>query len=138
EVAAMGIPIVYLSAGPQNIRSHNREFLAQLPEGVLLDNPKMTPVDALPKNGLRARRQGNFKSGTLGELQQTFPNAKLFGLGDDKYGDARAYTRAGATAYIRDVASHDANLPANFDGTKVADYSAEFREQVTSDLRAAL
>lgn len=138
DVAAMGVPIVYLSAAADRIRAHNREFLSQLPEGVLLDNPNFTAVDMLPKNGLRARRQGNFKSTALGELLQTFPNAKLFGLGDDKYGDAAAYTRAGATTYIRDVLPHDANLPANFDGTRVNAYTADFREQVKSDLRAAL
>lgn len=138
EVAELGVPIVYLSAAAERIRAHNREFLAQLPPGVLLDNATARPVDALPNNGFRARRQSNYKSSTLAELQQVFPNAKLFGLGDDKYGDAMAYTRAGAVAYIRDVASHDANLPANFEGTRVTAYTPEFREQVKRDLSGAI
>jgi hypothetical protein len=55
-----------------------------------------------PRNRDQAKSQGDSKAQRLAELKATFPNAKIFALGDDKYGDARAY--------IRDVREGDANI----------------------------
>lgn len=136
-VAKQGIPIVYLSAGSDKMRALNTRFLEQFPPGVLLDRTSMGLGDLLPTNSHQADVQGEYKTRVLNELKSTFPNAQLFGLGDDKYGDATAYTRAGATAYIHDVPKHD-NLPADFHGIETKNYSSEFIQKVSVDLQAAV
>lgn len=137
-VAAKGVPIIYLSAGPDRIRSQNEAFLAQLPKGVLLDRPETSVVDLIPFNNFQAQRQGDYKAAVLGDLKQTYPNAQLFGLGDDKVGDAMAYTRQNVTAYIHDVRAGDDNIPADFHGVQTKDYDTKFISKVSSDLQAAI
>ncbi len=136
--AKLGIPIIYLSAGPDRIRSANLDFLSQLPPGILLDRDDAGIRDLDPRNEEQARMQGFYKAKVLGELRQTFPEAKLFGFGDDKFGDASAYTRQGATAFIHDVRPGNDNLPADFDGTMVKDYDAAFIKQLTASLQKAV
>lgn len=138
EVAARGVPVVYLSAGPSRIASLNDEFLAQLPPGVLLARSSLAPSDLDLRNRSQARTQGDFKTARLAELRAAFPKAQLIGLGDDKYGDAIAYTRAGATAFIRDVRPGDDNLPAGFAGTQTRAYDAAFRARVLAAVDGAI
>jgi Uncharacterized conserved protein (DUF2183) len=95
SVAAMGIPIVYLSAAPSQLHSVNERFLKQLPPGVLLDHPRYTATNLLPGHAHQAAVQGAYKANVLRELQATFPQARFYELGDDKYGDARAYNELG-------------------------------------------
>ncbi len=137
-VAAKGVPIIYLSAGPQRIGTLNDDFLAQLPDGALLARGKMDLLGFSPFNSDQAQSQGDYKAQRLAELRRTFPNAKIFGFGDDKYGDANAYAAAGATAYIHDVRPGDDNIPKNFQGTITADYTPDFRAKVLGDLDAAI
>lgn len=137
-VAAKGVPIIYLSAGPDRIRSQNEAFLKQLPAGVLLDRPDVNALDVIPLNGLQTQRQGDYKAEVLGDLEKTYPNAQLFGLGDDKFGDAQALTRQNVTTYIHDVKPGDDNLPADFHGTLTKDYDAAFISKVSSDLQTAI
>jgi cardiolipin synthase len=138
SVADKGIPIVYLSAGPDRIHSQNEAFLKQLPPGPLLDRSDMSLMDVVPFNGIQTQRQGAYKAGVLGQLKQTYPNAQLFGLGDDKYGDAIAYTEQNATTYIHDVAPGNDNLPLDFHGTLTKDYDPAFIAKVGADLQAAV
>lgn len=137
-VADRGVPIVYLSAGPQRMGSLNDEFLQQMPEGVLLARPNMDLAGFSPRNADQACSQGDYKAQRLAELRATFPNAKIFGLGDDKYGDANAYTAAGAKAYIHDVRPGSDNIPAAFQGTMTKDYDPAFRGQLLGDLDQAI
>jgi len=137
-VAALGVPIVYLSAGSERLTAENDKFLAQLPPGVLLARPHVGLADLLPGNEHQAQAQGAYKAGVLGELVRTFPAAALFGLGDDKYGDAQAYTRQGVTAFIRDVRPAHDNLPADFEGALSATYAPDFVANVQSALGQAI
>jgi len=132
SVADRGVPIVYLSAGPDRIRPQNEDFLGQLPRGILLDRDHLGLRDLLPFG--QAETQGDYKAGVIEQLKQAYPNAKLFGLGDDKYGDAMAYTREGARSYIHDVIPGDAHIPSGFDGVITRDYTPEFRARVGADL----
>ena len=136
-VAAQGVPIVYLSAGTSSMHGLNEAFLDQLPKGVLLDRQHLGLTGLNPLNSAQADMQGDYKTAVLDQLKTTFPNVKLFGLGDDKYGDASAYTRAGATTYIHDVKPDHSNLPADFHGTLTPTYTPAFIQKVSSDLKAA-
>ncbi|HYV45862.1 MAG TPA: phosphatase domain-containing protein [Myxococcaceae bacterium] len=136
SVANRGVPIVYLSAGVDRIRPQNEDFLSQLPPGILLDRDHLGLRDVLPFG--QASAQGNYKAGVIEQLKKTYPNAQIFGLGDDKYGDALAYTKEGATAYIHDVVPGSANIPKDFHGTITKEYTPEFRAKVDSDLDAAI
>lgn len=138
EVAAKGVPIVYLSAGFDRLRHANEAFLDQLPQGILLDRSQYGLADLNPHNGQQARRQGLYKADVLAELRGTFPQAKLFGLGDDDYGDAMAYTRLGVQSYIHDVRDGDNNLPADFQGVVTRDYTPDFIARVAADLQRAV
>jgi cardiolipin synthase A/B len=136
--AKLGIPIIYLSAGPDRIRLANLDFLSQLPPGILLDREHAGLKDLDPRNEEQARSQGFYKQAVLGQLKQTFPDAQLFGFGDDKFGDAYAYTRQGATSFIHDVRPGNDNLPADFDGTLVKSYDADFLKTLTASLKKAV
>lgn len=138
SVAGKGIPIVYLSAGPDRIRPGNEAFLDQLPRGVFLDRDGLGLKDLDPRGDAQARQQALYKSAAIAQLKNTFRSAQLFGLGDDKYGDAMAYTRQGVRAYIHDVIPGNDHLPADFDGVLTRDYSAGFRRQVGQELDAAI
>ncbi|HVE87305.1 MAG TPA: phospholipase D-like domain-containing protein [Myxococcales bacterium] len=138
SVAAKGIPIVYLSAGTERIRNQNEAFLDQLPKGVLLDRDGFSLSSLNPSGDAQARDQALYKAGRLADLEEAFPRAQLFGLGDDKYGDAMAYTRQGVTAYIHDVIPGDDHLPADFHGVVTKDYTPEFRQRLDADLDAAI
>lgn len=137
-VAEKGVPIVYLSAAPAKLGTANDEFLKQLPAGVLLSRETVGLSALDPRNKVQAQQQGEFKGRVLAMLKTMYPNAKLFGLGDDKFGDAQAYTRHGGVAYVRDVQADDDNLPADFNGVKTAQYDEAFRSRVLSDLDGAL
>ncbi|HYV48992.1 MAG TPA: phosphatase domain-containing protein, partial [Myxococcaceae bacterium] len=136
SVADRGIPIVYLSAGTERIRVQNEAFLDQMPRGVLLDRDGMGSLN--PFGDAQARDQAAYKGGRLADLEKAFPKAQLFGLGDDKYGDAMAYTQQGVTAYIHDVIPGDDHLPADFHGVVTKQYTPEFQQQVAGDLDAAI
>jgi uncharacterized protein DUF2183 len=136
SVASRGVPIVYLSAGVDRIRPQNEEFLSQLPPGILLDRDHLGLGDLNPFG--QAKAQGDYKAGVIEQLKKAYPNAQLFGIGDDKYGDAMAYTKEGATAYIHDVVPGNKNIPKDFHGTITKDYTPEFRAKVDSDLDAAI
>jgi hypothetical protein len=136
SVAGRGVPIVYLSAGVDRIRPQNEGFLSQLPPGILLDRSHLGFRDVLPFG--QASAQGNYKAGVIEQLKQTYPNAQIFGLGDDKYGDALAYTKEGAKAYIHDVVPGNSNIPKDFSGVITKEYTPEFRARVDSDLDAAI
>jgi hypothetical protein len=139
DVADQGVPIVYLSAGPDRIRSENKRFLAQLPPGILLDRSDFGLSDLNPSGDAQARIQGDYKTQVLQQIRATYPNAKIFGIGDDKYGDAMAYQNAGATkSYIHDVEPTHSHVPSGFAGTLTKDYTPEFRAQVHADLAAAI
>ena len=138
QVAAQGIPIVYLSAGTERIRPTNENFLAQMPPGIVLDNQDFGVEHMLPINSKQARDQAAYKSATIAELKAAFPRAQFFGLGDDKYGDAIAYTNMGVKAYIHDVRAGDANIPAGFNGVKTNAYDSGFIDRVVADLKAAV
>src|SRR5262249_8784030 len=128
EVASHDIPIIYLSAGSSHIRAQNLAFLGQLPPGVLIDNPSFT-IFTFDQPG----QQGDFKLFVLRELRAAYPEAKLFGLGDDKYGDAVAYTEAGAKPYIHHVAYHP-HLPPFFSGVLFRAYTSGLQQQMILDL----
>ncbi|HEY8207106.1 MAG TPA: phosphatase domain-containing protein, partial [Myxococcaceae bacterium] len=136
SVADRGIPIVYLSAGTDRIRVQNEAFLDQMPKGVLLDRDGLGSLN--PLGDAQARDQAQYKGGRLADLKTAFPSAQMFGLGDDKYGDAMAYTQQGVNAYIHDVIPGNDHLPADFHGVVTRDYTPEFRQQVASDLDAAI
>lgn len=137
-VAAKGVPIIYLSAGPQRIGTLNDDFLRQMPEGVLLARQNMDVMGFSPRNVDQAKSQGDYKAQRLADLRANFPNAKIFGLGDDKYGDANAYTAVQAQAFIHDVRPGNDNIPANFSGTITKDYDAKFRATVLGALDSAI
>ena len=137
-VAARGVPIIYLSAGPERLHTVNHEFLEQLPPGILLARAKTGLSGLSPQNHVQAREQGRYKASTIGQLKGAFPNAQLFGLGDDKFGDAMAYTHQGAVAEIRDVRPGDDNLPADFSGNLAAEYTPEFRQRVLTEIQGAV
>jgi hypothetical protein len=67
--------------------------------------------------------------------------SKLFGIGDDKYGDALAYTKASVRAFIHDVAPAHANdpdyVPANFSGVKTPSYTDAFRTAMLAEIASA-
>jgi cardiolipin synthase len=135
-VAARGIPIVYLSAAPDRVGNQNRDFLDQMPEGILLDRPDFGLKELLPFG--QVENQADYKGKVLSELESTYPQAQLFGLGDDKYGDAHVYTRHGVEAWIHDVRADEKNMPANFEGKVVSAYTPAFRKEVGAALDAAL
>jgi len=137
-VAKQGVPIVYLSAGPAQIHAANEAFLQQFPPGVLLDNDHYGLANFNPSNGAQAKLQADYKAAVLADLREAYPNAKIFGLGDDKYGDAMAYAQAGATAYIHNVSANQANVPEGFKGVITDDYSPAFQAKVLGDLGNAL
>jgi len=138
SVAARGIPIVYLSAGTERIRVQNEAFLDQLPRGVLLDRDGFSLSQLNPSGDAQARDQAHYKGGRLADLKEAYPSAQLFGLGDDKYGDAMAYTRQGVTTYIRDVIPGDDHLPADFHGVVSKTYTPELRQRIAADLDGAI
>lgn len=136
-VTNLGVPIVYLSAGTTRIHGANESFLAQLPKGILLDNQDWKPNTDDLDNTKSAHNQAAYKLSVLLKLKATYPQAQIFGLGDDKYGDAIAYTKAGAKAYIHDVYPDDHNIPSDFSGTKTLTYSEDFRATLLGDLSSA-
>lgn len=136
-VQDLGVPIVYLSAGTTRIHGANSDFLAQLPKGILLDNQDWKPNTDDLDNTKSAHNQAAYKLSVLLKLKATYPKAQIFGLGDDKFGDAIAYTKAGAKAYIHDVYPDDHNIPADFSGTKTLTYSPEFRATLLGELKQA-
>lgn len=137
-VSAQGAPIVYLSAGAPNIRPSNEKFLAQLPPGVLLNQDDYPLENLAPDNALRTKLQAEYKTQMLNALREAYPNAKLFGLGDDKYGDAIAYQNAGATTYVHNVDATQKNLPPGFHGVVTNVYSKDFIAKVEADVGAAV
>ncbi len=137
-VAAKGVPIVYLSAGPQRIGTLNDAFLKQLPEGVVLARSQFDLPGLSPRNSDQAQSQGDYKAQRLDQLKATFPKAQIFGLGDDKYGDAVAYTAVQAKTYIHDVRAGDDNIPKHFNGVLTARYDRAFQKRVWADLDGAI
>jgi hypothetical protein len=137
-VAALGIPIVYLSAGPTAIHTENEEFLKQFPQGILLDNQDWHLSLRELSNHDSAIDQAAYKRAVLERIKATFPNAKLFGIGDDKYGDAMAYTETGVRAWIHDVKPDHANVPGDFTGQLTPNYSRSMIDQLLDELRNAL
>lgn len=137
-VSKLGAPIVYLSAGPSQIHSANEAFLQQFPKGVLLDNDHYGLANFNPSNHAQAQLQGDYKAKVLADLRAAYPNAKIFGLGDDKYGDAMAYEKAGATAYIHNVSPGQTNVPRDFNGVITDNYTPEFQAKVLGDIGAAV
>ncbi len=137
-VAEKGVPIVYLSAAPARLGTANDDFLTQMPAGVLLSRESVGLSALDPRNKVQAQQQGEFKGRVLSMLRTMYPNAKIFGLGDDKYGDAQAYIRHGGVAYVRDVRPDDKNMPADFNGVKTTAYDAAFRARVLGDLDGAI
>ena len=133
-VAAMGVPIVYLSAAPAQLHSVNQDFLKQLPPGILLDHPHYTADNLIALGGHQSEVQGDYKMGVLAELQSAFPAARLVQLGDDKYGDARAYNEMGGLAYIHNVHADQRFVPSDFQGVLVDHYHPQFRERVLTEL----
>jgi hypothetical protein len=141
-VAGMGVPIIYLSAGTTAIHSQNEDFLTQLPPGILLDNQDWKFGLSDLSNPVSAKHQAAYKYGVLQKIQETYPKSKPYGIGDDKYGDALAYTKAGVRAFIHDVAPAHANdpdyVPANFSGVKTPTYTDAFRVSLLAELAAAV
>lgn len=137
-VAEKGVPIVYLSAASARLGTANDEFLSQLPAGVLLSRESVGLSALDPRNKVQAQQQGEFKGRVLAMLKTMYPKAKIFGLGDDKFGDAQAYIRNGGMAYVRDVRPDDDNLPADFNGVKTTNYDDAFRGRVLGDLDRAM
>ena len=137
-VAALGVPIVYLSAAPAQLHAVNEAFLKQLPAGILLDHPRYTAENLHPSAEDQAEVQGNYKTEVLAQLQATFPKARLHELGDDRYGDAQAYHRVGEHAYIHNVRPDQRFVPDGFQGTIVDSYHGAFREQLLDRLAEAV
>ena len=137
KVAALGVPIVYLSVASDRLHLANHDFLRQLPEGIYLDNPAFGLRNLTPRRATQIRLQGDYKAKVIGELKEAFPNAQLFGLGDDHYGDANAYAQEGVEAYIHHVRS-GAVLPDGFEGTLIDAYSPSVIDRITSDLQRAI
>jgi hypothetical protein len=141
-VAGMGVPIIYLSAGTTAIHSQNEDFLSQLPPGILLDNQDWKFGLSDLSNADSAAHQAAYKYGMLQKIRETYPRFKPYGIGDDKYGDALAYTKAGVKAFIHDVAPAHANdphyVPANFSGVKTPSYTDAFRIALLADIAGAV
>jgi uncharacterized protein DUF2183 len=141
-VATMGVPIVYLSAGTTAIHSQNEDFLSQLPPGILLDNQDWEFGLSVLSNADSAAHQAAYKYGVLQKIQETYPKSKPYGIGDDKYGDAIAYTKAGVRAFIHDVVPSHANdphyVPANFSGMKTPSYTDKFRSALLAEIAGAV
>jgi len=137
KAAALGVPVVYLSAAPDQIHRYNERFLAQFPSGILMDREKTGLGDLNRDNQKQAEYQGAYKARSIRALKSEFPKARLFGLGDDRYGDAIAYTREGVRAYIRDAPQAN-NIPDGFNGVITQTYDAAFIAKVTKELEEAL
>lgn len=119
-VARRKVPIVYLSAAPTAMGTYNDRFLSQLPEGILLSREQIALRGLLPTRSAQARAQGDFKARQIAALKRVFPKAKLFGLGDAKFGDRDAYAREGVRAFIGQ-----------------GRYDATFREKLFQELDAS-
>jgi hypothetical protein len=141
-VARVRVPIIYLSAGTTAIHSQNEDFLSQLPPGILLDNQDWRFGLSDLSNAASAAHQAGYKYGVLLKIRETYPNAKLYGIGDDKYGDALAYTKAGVRAFIHDVAPAHAKdpdyVPANFSGVKTPTYTDAFSIALLAEIAGAV
>jgi hypothetical protein len=137
-VAKMGVPIVYLSAGTTAIHSENADFLKQFPKGILLDNQDWHFSIRDLSNHDSALDQAAYKQAVIERIKATYPNAKLIGIGDDKYGDAIAYTNTGVKAFIHDVKPDHANIPKGFSGETSPAYTTRYIDDVLGAVRAAL
>ncbi len=137
-IAAEGVPIVYVSAAPDRFRCYNETFLQHFPAGVLLNRSEAGIKSFLKPNAFQAREQAQFKADILGKIIKTFPRAQLLGLGDDNFGDAMAYNNHGIEAFIRDVRAGEDNLPANFHGTQVRDYSPQVAQLVLKQVKECI
>ena len=137
EAARRGVPIVYLSAASEGFRGVNERFLAQLPTGVLLDRKNRPALEVFASNRVRAERQGAFKGEVIDALKRAYPSAQLFGLGDDKFGDAGAYMRHGVRAFIHDIDASHANVPAGFNGALSTGYTPAFIRALGAELDRA-
>jgi len=141
-VVGMGVPIIYLSAGTTAIHSQNEDFLFQLPPGILLDNQDWKFGLSDLSTAVSAEHQAAYKYGVLLKIREAYPNAKLYGIGDDKYGDALAYTNAGVRAFIHDVVPAHVNdpdyVPANFSGVKTPTYTDAFRGDLLAEIAGAV
>ena len=137
QVSGLGVPIVYLSADSAAHSNQELQFLSQLPPGLLVDRDKLGLKDLIPDNKIQTQQQSNFKTSVLEQLKEAYPQAQLFGLGDDKLGDATAYGNVGAQTYIRNNDPSQTNVPAGFKGVLTDDYNSQLENRVVSDLRAA-
>lgn len=124
----LGVPVIYLSAAPDRLRWHNESFLEHFPEGIYLDDASLGLADIYPNTDVRIKAQTTFKTALIKDLQETYPCAQFFGLGDDKYGDAIVYTAREMESAIRDVVPGDKNIPPNFTGEIFTNYTPEFVE----------
>jgi hypothetical protein len=144
----MGIPQMDLSAGPHEIREWNVPFLAQMNvQSILIDNPGFDPLILLKDNASSADEQAAFKTQILREVRDILRRAQLFGVGDNKFRDAFAYTAQGVDAkraYIHDVTGdpQQPNLPAGWQdrGNVIVlkDYTDEEIDRICEDIQSAL
>jgi hypothetical protein len=117
EAARRGIPVVYLSAASARLmRRTNQRFLSRYPRGVLYDRVDMPWSAFLPWR--QVHTQSRFKRCVLRKLVAAYPYARLLCLGDNRYGDAIAYSDICDRVLIRRIpgTSADRNLPPRFDG----------------------
>ena len=137
QAAGMGVPIVYLSAGSSLLHGDNKAFLQQLPDGILLDRDKLGIKDFDPSNNVQTQQQANYKEGVIKELEQTYPDAQFFGIGDDKVGDDIAYSSTNVQPYIHNVRT----TPEHIIGTPAAitnDYTPAFGNVLLGNLSDAI
>lgn len=120
RVAEQGIPVLYLSAAPAWFRSQNQKFLAKFPQGTLIDRTGMGLVDLDPFD--QPRIQGLYKARVLRRVRRAYPQAKLVCIGDDRYGDAYAYTGNCHDTYIRRDRRASSNYPYGFTGQRFRKY----------------
>jgi hypothetical protein len=129
RVARRGVPVVYLSAAPARwLRATNERFLSKFPRGVLIDRTEMTWRDWNPFGQPESQRM--FKRTVLRQLVATYPRARLICLGDNRYGDPRAYSGLCDRTFIRRAIGSDRNVPSGFQGMRFRRYDRKMRSAI--------
>lgn len=71
-----------------------------------------------------------FKRTVLRQMVATYPRARLICLGDNRYGDPRAYTGVCDRIFIRKAIRSNRNIPAEFSGTVFRRYNRAIQSKV--------
>lgn len=134
RVAARGAPVVYLTAAPARLfRRVNKRFLRRFPRGTLVDRPGLGLADLNPIG--QAHAQAKFKVKILRRIRRRFPVARIVCLGDDRFGDAIAYSGRCHASFVRRAVQSSKNVPREFSGERFRRYNDPgFEEHVLAHI----